>query len=95
MNIYHILTGLICLSALFAYINQRFIKLPFVIGLFALSTILSLIILSSKIWLNISIEQTQSNIELLQIDKVILNVMLGFLLFAGALHTNWNDLKNK
>ncbi len=95
MNIYHILTGLICLSALFAYINQRFIKLPFVIGLFALSTVLSLIILSSKVWLDISIEQTKSNIELLQIDKVILNIMLGFLLFAGALHTNWNDLKKQ
>lgn len=95
MNIYHILTGLICLSALFAYINQRFIKLPFVIGLFALSTVLSLIILSSKIWLNISIEETKHNIELLQIDQVILNIMLGFLLFAGALHTNWNDLKKQ
>lgn len=95
MNIYHILTGLICLSALFAYINQHFIKLPFVIGLFALSTVLSLIILSSKIWLNISIEETKHNIELLQIDQVILNIMLGFLLFAGALHTNWNDLKKQ
>ncbi len=95
MNIYHILTGLICLSALFAYINQRFIKLPFVIGLFALSTFLSLIILSSKIWLNISIEQTQRNIELLQIDQLILNIMLGFLLFAGALHTDWSNLKKQ
>jgi CPA1 family monovalent cation:H+ antiporter len=95
MNIYHILTGLICLSALFAYINQRFIKLPFVIGIFALSTVLSLIILTSKIWLNISIEQTKHNIELLQIDQLIINIMLGFLLFAGALHTNWNDLKKQ
>lgn len=95
MNIYHILTVLICLSALFAYINQRYIKLPFVIGLFALSTVLSLIILSSKVWLNISIEQTKNKIELLQIDQVILNIMLGFLLFAGALHTNWNDLKKQ
>ncbi len=95
MNIYHILTGLICLSALFAYINQKFIKLPFVIGLFALSTVLSLLILSSKFWLNISIDQVKSNIQLLQIDNVILNIMLGFLLFAGALHTNWNDLKKQ
>ncbi len=95
MNVYHILTGLICLSALFAYINQRFIKLPFVIGLFALSTVLSLITLSSKLWLNISIEQTKNNIKLLQIDHVILNIMLGFLLFAGALQSNWNDLKKQ
>lgn len=95
MSIYNILTGLICLSALFAYVNQRFLKLPFVIGLFVLSTVLSVLILSSKFWSNISIEETKHNIELLQIDKVIINIMLGFLLFAGALHTNWNDLKEQ
>lgn len=95
MYIYHILTLLICLSAAFAYINQRFIKLPFVIGLFVLSTILSVTILSSKVWLNIALEDIKQYIAFLQIDKIILNVMLGFLLFAGALHTNWNDLKQQ
>lgn len=95
MYLYHILTGLICLSALFAYVNRRFLKLPFVIGLFVLSTVLSLVIVSSKIWLHLSIEQTEKTIEQLHVDKVILNIMLGFLLFAGALHTNWNDLKKQ
>lgn len=95
MNIYHILTGLICLSAVFAYINQRFIKLPFVIGLFALSTVLSLVIISSKLWLNVSTVRMETYIQSLHIDEVILNVMLGFLLFAGALHTRWDDLRKQ
>jgi monovalent cation:H+ antiporter, CPA1 family len=95
MNVYLALTVLICLSAGFAYMNQRFLKLPFVIGLFILSTILSLIIISSKLWLKIPIEKIESYIELANIDKIILNILLGFLLFAGALHTNWNNLKQQ
>ncbi len=95
MNIYFALTILICLSAAFAYVNQRFLKLPFVIGLFILSTILSVVVISSKLWLKIPIEKIETFIELANIDKIILNILLGFLLFAGALHTNWDDLKKQ
>lgn len=95
MNIYFALTVLISLSAGFAYVNQRFLKLPFVIGLFFLSTILSLIVISSKLWLNIPVEKIKSYIQLANIDQIVLNYLLGFLLFAGALHTNWNNLKQQ
>ena len=95
MNTYLALTILICLSAGFAYVNQRMLKLPFVIGLFLLSTILSVLVISSKLWLNIPIEEIKTYIELANIDKIIINYLLGFLLFAGALHTNWNNLKQQ
>jgi CPA1 family monovalent cation:H+ antiporter len=95
MNVYFALTILICLSAGFAYVNQRFLRLPFVIGLFLISTILSLLVISSKLWLNIPTEKIEGAIEKANIDKIILNILLGFLLFAGALHTNWNNLKQQ
>jgi CPA1 family monovalent cation:H+ antiporter len=95
MNIYFALTILICLSASFAYVNQRFFKLPFVIGLFFLSTVLSLFVISSKLWLNIPLQEIKTYIELANIDKIILKYLLGFLLFAGALHTKWNELKQQ
>ncbi|GGI29366.1 cation:proton antiporter [Pedobacter mendelii] len=95
MNLYFALTILICLSAGFAYLNQRFLKLPFVIGLFILSTILSLFVISSKLWLTLPVEEIKTYIETANIDKIILNILLGFLLFAGALHTNWNNLKQQ
>jgi CPA1 family monovalent cation:H+ antiporter len=95
MNIYLALTILICLSAIFAYVNQRFLKLPFVIGLFFLSTVLSVFVISSKLWLTIPSQEIKTYIELANIDKIILNYLLGFLLFAGALHTNWNNLKQQ
>jgi monovalent cation:H+ antiporter, CPA1 family len=93
MTLYTALTILICLSAIFAYINQRFFKLPFVIGLFFLSTILSVFVLSAKLWLNIPFEELKFYIEKAEINTIILDYLLGFLLFAGALHTNWNELK--
>lgn len=95
MSIYLALTILISLSAGFAYLNQRFLKLPFVIGLFLLSTILSVCVISSKLWLSIPIADIKTYIELANIDKIVLNFLLGFLLFAGALHTNWNHLKQQ
>ena len=95
MNAYFALTILICLSAAFAYVNQRFLKLPFVIGLFLLSTVLSLVVISSRLWIDIPIEDIKEYIEHANIDKIVLNILLGFLLFAGAMHTNWNNLKQQ
>lgn len=95
MNTYTALVILICTSAIFAYINQRFFRLPFVIGLFLLSTILSLIILSLKFWGSLPNDQMIQFIETAKIDKIILNILLGFLLFAGALHTDWTHIKQQ
>ncbi|MEP7236926.1 MAG: sodium:proton antiporter [Ferruginibacter sp.] len=95
MNIYFALVALICLSACFAYINQKFLKLPFVIGLFLLSTILSLIVFSSRIWLNLPYNDIKLAIANAKIDKIILDILLGFLLFAGAMHTSWEGLKKQ
>lgn len=95
MNIYLVLTILICLSAGFAYINQRILKLPFVIGLFMLSTVLSIFVISTKLWLPVSIEQIRSYIELANIDQIVIKYLLGYLLFAGALHINWANLKEQ
>ena len=93
METYTLITILITLSAVFAYVNHRFIKLPFVIGLFVLSTVISLIIISSKLWVSHPYEIIRDIVSQTNISRFILNIMLGFLLFAGALHTNWNSIK--
>lgn len=95
MNIYLILIGLICLSASFAYINHRFIKMPFVIGLFFLSTVLSLLILSERWWDSGRYIETRAYLSQIELSSVILDVMLGFLLFAGSLHTHWGDIRKQ
>lgn len=95
MNSYLLLIVLITLSAAFAYVNHRFIKMPFVIGLFFLSTIFSLIIVSSKIWDFQHYVFVKNIIAHTDLSYVILDVMLGFLLFAGSLHTPWNEIKKQ
>ncbi len=95
MSLYHIISLLIIISAAFAYINHRFIKMPFVIGLFFLSTILSLGIISLKFWDVQHYTQIHDFIEKAEISDFILDILLGFLLFAGALHTNWANIKSQ
>ena len=95
MSAYEILIILICLSAAFAYINQRYLKLPFVIGLFFLSTLLSVFVISSQFFMDLHVEEISAYLEKAQIDKLIIDIFLGFLLFAGALHTNWSNLKSQ
>ena len=85
MNTYFLLILLLSLSAAFAYINHRFLKMPFVIGLFFLSTLLSLAIISSKAWDTQHYAQIKSIIAGIDISAIVLNIMLGFLLFAGSL----------
>lgn len=95
MTPYLILVLLISLSAAFAYINHRFIKMPFVIGLFFLSTVLSLIILSNRWWDIEHYEQIRAILFTVDLSSVIMDIMLGFLLFAGSLHTKWDNIKSQ
>ena len=93
MSNYEVLVIIISLSACFAYVNQRFIKMPFVIGLFFLSMLFSLLILSSKYWAYDYFAQIKDVVGSVDISKYILEYMLGFLLFAGSLHTSWKQIK--
>lgn len=95
MGLYLILTILISISALFAYINNRYIHMPFVIGLFFLSTLLSLAILASAFWDTEQYAVLKNMIRQLDISKMVLEVMLGFLLFAGSFHTRWLDIQSQ
>ena len=69
--------------------------MPFVIGLFFLSTILSLVVLSSKLWNVHQYSEIKNIVEHTDISKLILNIILGFLLFAGSLHVKWQNIKRQ
>ena len=93
MSLYFVLTILISVSAIFAYINHRYLKMPFVIGLFFLSTILAIFFIVSKFWLSAPIAELKGLMAATNVSDFILDILLGFLLFAGALHTDWARLK--
>lgn len=93
MGTYILLIIVVSLSALFSYTNHKILKLPFVIGLFFQSMLLSLFILSSKFWANWYYNEIRNVIEHINLSHYILDIMLWFLLFAGAFNTNWFEIK--
>ena len=86
------ITILVCLSAGFSYLNHRYIKLPVTIGLMAIALAMSLVLLAlGKLGYGIEAE-AESFIRSIDFDETLLHGMLSFLLFAGALHVNLDDL---
>ena len=82
----------ICIAAIASYINYRYIKLTSTIGLmvFGLGMSLALIGLSS---LGIDIKgPSEEFLGKIDFGETLMNGMLSFLLFAGALKINLNDL---
>jgi len=92
MKLFHILALLVSISAAFSYLNYRFLKLPTTIGLMLIAMLFSLG-LNLLGPLSGAIEQeVESMLRSVDFDETLLHGMLSFLLFAGALHVNLNDL---
>lgn len=93
MGLFEIIAVLVTLAAVFSYVNHRFIKLPTTIGLMAMSLALSLLLLALGSVFPDVYEWVYSLIkEDINFNEALMHGMLGFLLFAGALHVNLNDL---
>ncbi|TXD51763.1 MULTISPECIES: cation:proton antiporter [unclassified Polaribacter] len=93
MDAYFIATVLIFLSAIFGYINVRFLKMPNTIGLMIITIIFTLIVLLISVVDSTLLDLEKSIISSIDFKTVLLDEMLSFLLFAGALHTNFEQLK--
>ena len=92
MALIHTLTILICLAALFSYVNHRLLKLPMTIGLMAVALVFSLTLLVlGKLGVGIEAE-AQRFIGAIDFNEALMHGMLGFLLFAGALHVKLDEL---
>ncbi len=95
MKLFHILALLLTAAAVFSYINHRFLKLPTVIGIMLVALVFSLL-LNMLEPLGIELERdVQLMLASIDFNETLLHGMLGFLLFAGALHVNLNDLSQQ
>jgi len=95
MDILTLLTILVIISAGFSYFNQRFLKLPGTIGVVTISVIVSVLIIflgKANIAAAEKVREISSGINF---SKVLLDIMLGFLLFASALHFDYKKLKEQ
>ena len=95
MDVLLLISILVAMCAVFSYINIRYIKLQSSIGLMLISLICSLlIIIESKISSTFH-HYVEDMVRSIDFSQTLLNVMLGFLLFAGALHVNLQELKKQ
>jgi len=93
MEIFEIVTVLTVVAALFGYINVRYLKLPSTIGLLAMALVFTLLIVLVGQFSPKLLVRAENAITLIDFKTILLDVMLSFLLFAGALHTKLDQLK--
>ena len=93
MSLLTITSILLTVSALFAYANYRTLKLPTTIGIMVISLVFSLVlVLLGMLGYERGVETASNIVSQIEFDETLLNGMLGFLLFAGAMHINLHGL---
>ena len=93
MTILNTLSILITLAAIFSYLNYRYIKLPTTIGVMLIALVISIVlIVAGKLGMESLFLHAESILRGIDFHQTLMNGMLSFLLFAGALHVDINDL---
>ena len=90
MSLFDIIAVLMTLAALFGYINHKWLKLEPTVGLLMISLASSLGIMGLH-WLFPRLEivnEIQRVVGSIDFNEALMHGMLGFLLFAGALHVD-------
>jgi len=94
MNFLELATLLLLLASLFSIINLRLLKLPQTIGLMVLAIVLSAGILITGLIFPDFLTFATSLTKQFDFSVLLIDVMLPFLLFAGAISVNVHELLN-
>src|SRR5690606_16108140 len=96
MELYYSFSVLSVLASLFAYVNHKFLKLPSTLGIMLMAIIVSMVI---RIGGNYFFPELSKDFHRFvfgfDFPEVLMGAMLNFLLFAGAIHVNFADLKEQ
>ncbi len=93
LSTFEIIAILITLAAAFSYVNHRFLGLPTTIGLMILAMLLSVSLIGAGHLFPAVREIADRTMKSINFDRTLLHGMLGYLLFAGALHIELSDLR--
>lgn len=95
MTPFHVAAILVVLTAGFAALNYHLLRLPTTIGLVIIALAASLAtMVVDELMPGFPIAETIRNgVMSIDFNETLMEGMLGFLLFAGALHVDLNDLK--
>lgn len=96
MNIYFTFSILITTAIILAYLNHRLIKMQTTSAIMVGALVLSLILLGlNKLGLSHLEAHVETFVAHLHFHNLLINGMLSFLLFAGALTIDWETFKNQ
>ncbi len=92
MDLCYTFSILIVLSALFSFLNSRFLKLPPAIGIMLLAIVTSIsLVAPGEIYPAFS-QYFAGLVASVEFPAVLMGAMLNFLLFAGAIRVSLQDL---
>ena len=90
MSLFDLVAILLALTALFAWVNDRLGFLPHTIGLLVMSLCASFVVIAAEIAVPeiLQYEDVAGAVRRIDFQQTVLDGMLAFLLFAGALHVD-------
>ncbi len=96
LSLFEIAALLLVLSGLFSWLNHALFKLPHTIGLLVMALAASFILLGLEaVFPVLGLTDTlQGAIGQIDFNETLMKGMLGFLLFAGALHVDFGRLRD-
>jgi len=92
---YSIVTVLVVLTAAFSYINYKFTRLPPTIGIMIISLLASLALVVVGSFYPRLLDHATEIVRSIHFEDVLMRIMLSFLLFAGALHVDIQELRKE
>ncbi|MCO5099494.1 MAG: sodium:proton antiporter [Burkholderiaceae bacterium] len=97
LSLFDIVAILLTLTACFAWINQQFLRLPLTIGLLLMGLGASLILVGAEAVLPQYrlYDSLVAFLDEIDFQHTLLDVMLAFLLFAGALNVDYARLRRR
>ncbi|KYF52629.1 sodium:proton antiporter, partial [Sorangium cellulosum] len=95
MDLFQVSAALLSLAAIFSYLNHRFLRLPTTIGLMLIAMTTSIAMVAVGVLFPSVEASARQHLSGIDFNKTLMQGMLGFLLFAAALHVNLADLKKQ
>lgn len=97
LSLFDIIAVLLVLTAAFGWVNHAVLKLPQTIGLLVMALAASLVLISVELaFPELRLyDDAASVVRQVDFEKTVLNGLLAFLLFAGALHVDFSAMKSR
>jgi CPA1 family monovalent cation:H+ antiporter len=95
MTVFQIIAILISLTAIFSYLNYRFFRLPATIGVMLIALLTSLALIGAGHFAPWIYDAAVDLTKQIDFNDALMQGMLCFLLFAGALHIDLGDLADQ